>query len=121
MTCVVLLAAAGAGWEPAALSLLERTADVVVLKRCVDLDDLLAAAASGQADCAVLAADLPGLDATSVDQLRRHGVRAVAVVPAGPAGDPAGARASRAGLSRIVAEDALGRLPDALTSAEQPD
>ena len=40
-----------------------RRSDVVVLKRCVDVDDLLATAASGQADVAVLGLDAPGLDA----------------------------------------------------------
>ncbi|SFB77106.1 MinD-like ATPase involved in chromosome partitioning or flagellar assembly [Nocardioides terrae] len=115
-TSVVLLAAAGAGWEPAALGVLERSPGVVVLKRCVDLDDLLAAAASGQADAAVVAADLPGLDATAADQLRRLGVRPIAVVPAAAAGDAARARAARAGLGQLVGEDALGQLPAALTA-----
>jgi len=115
-TSVVLLAAAGADWEPAALSVLERSPGIVVLKRCVDLDDLLAAAASEQADAAVVAADLPGLDATAADQLRRLGVRPVAVVPPGAAGDVARARAARAGLGPVVAEDALGQLPAALTA-----
>ena len=45
---------------------------MVVLKRCVDVDDLMATAAAGQADCAVVALDAPGLDATAVDHLRRH-------------------------------------------------
>jgi MinD-like ATPase involved in chromosome partitioning or flagellar assembly len=120
MTSIVLLAAAGAGWEPAALTLLERAPGLVVLKRCVDLDDLLAAASSGQADAAVVAADLPGLDATGLDLLRHHGVRAVAVVPAGPVGDAARARAARAGLTRVVAEDMLDQLPGALTSPDEP-
>ena len=113
---VVLLAAAGAGWEPGVLTLLERTPGLVLLKRCVDLDDLLAAAASGQADAAVVAVDLPGLDAATVDQLRHHGVRTVAVVAPGAAGDAARARAARAGVVHIVAEDGLDRLPAALTA-----
>ena len=43
----------------------------LVLKRCVDLADLLASAATGQADVAVVSADLPGLDADAVMQLLR--------------------------------------------------
>lgn len=121
MTGVVLLAAAGASWEPSVLALLERAPGLVVLKRCVDVDDLLAAAASGQADAAVVATDLPGLDATVVDQLRRHGLRVVAVVPPGAAADAARTRAARAGLARVVPEDALGRLPGVLTAPDEPD
>lgn len=114
MSSVALILAAGAGWEPAVLARLERTPGLVVLKRCVDVDDLLAAAAAGQADVAVLAVDAPGLDATAVARLRHHGVRPVAVVPAG-ASEAATARAARAGIAVSVAEDDLGRLAAALT------
>jgi MinD-like ATPase involved in chromosome partitioning or flagellar assembly len=121
MTDVVLVAAAGAAWEPAVLGVLERSPGVVVLKRCVDVEDLLAAAASGQADAAVVAGDLPGLDATSADQLRRHGVRPVVVVAPGAAGDAARARAARAGVGQVVAEDELDALPSALTAPAEPE
>ena len=66
------------------------TRGIVVLKRCVDVDDLLAAASAGQADVAVLGLDAPGLDPTAVELLRRHEVRAVAVVPDGAAPRPRG-------------------------------
>lgn len=59
MICVLLLAA-GDGWESAALSVLDQDPRVVVLKRCVDVDDLMAAATSGQADVVVVAIDAPG-------------------------------------------------------------
>ncbi|MDN8907633.1 hypothetical protein Q0O77_15085, partial [Staphylococcus aureus] len=58
---------------------LEAHPGTVVLKRCVDVDDLLASVTSGQADVAVVSLDAPGLDAASVAHLRRHGVRPVAV------------------------------------------
>lgn len=118
MSAVVLLAAGGAGWEAGVLALLERAPGAVVLKRCVDADDLLAAAAAGQADAAVVAADLPGLDAAAVEALRHHGVRPIGVVPVGPAGDGVAARAARAGLGELLVEDALGSLPSLL--AEPP-
>ena len=41
---VVLLLAAGAAWETRALRVLSDRRDLVVLKRCVDVDDLLASA-----------------------------------------------------------------------------
>ena len=84
----VLVVGAGAGWEPAALAALEARPELVVLKRCVDVTDLLATAASGQAQAAVVSVDAPGLDATAVEQLLRHEVRTVAVA-SGPAGERA--------------------------------
>ena len=81
MICV-LVVASGAAWESAALGLLSARPDIVVLKRCVDVDDLLASAAMGQADAAVVALDAPGLDPDAVERLRRHQVRPVAVLPA---------------------------------------
>lgn len=116
MSTVVLIAAAGAAWEAAVLALLERQPGMVVLKRCVDVDDLLAAAAAGQADAAVVAIEAPGLDAVAVDQLRRAGVVPVAV---GPATESASARAMRIGVPGLVAEDDLGALPAALTSQDR--
>lgn len=87
----VLLAAAGAPWEVEALRVLAAPPGrAVVLKRCVDLPDLLATAATGQARVAVVAAALPGLDADSVSRLRRSGVAVLVVVDAGAA--PAGAQ-----------------------------
>lgn len=45
---VVLVAGGGAAWEAGALEVLAARSGVVVLKRCVDVDDLLAAASSGR-------------------------------------------------------------------------
>jgi Mrp family chromosome partitioning ATPase len=115
---VALVLAAGAAWEPAALQRLEGRRDLAVLRRCVDADELLAAAAAGQAEVALVGADAPGLDARVVAQLRRHGVRVVAVVPAGPAGDQARARGLRAGITLLVDEGSLGELPEVLLAPE---
>ena len=113
---VVLLLGAGATWETRALSLLTGHRDLVVLKRCVDVDDLLATATSGQADTAVVAIEAPGFDLAAVDHLVKHGVRAVALV-----GDDAGTvRASRIGVRATVGVDDLEALPDAITADHQP-
>jgi MinD-like ATPase involved in chromosome partitioning or flagellar assembly len=117
---VVLVVAAGAAWESRALSLLGERAGVVVLKRCVDVDDLLAAASAGQADVAVLGVDAPGLDVAAVDRLRSYSVRPVAIVPAGAALDAAALRATRIGIRSMVAEDELESLPDAVAAGEEP-
>ena len=115
---VVLVVASGAGWESAAIRLLNEAPGIVVLKRCVDVDDLLAAATAGQADVAVLGLDTPGLDLAATDHLRRHGVRPVAVLAAGSAPDASRVRASRIGIGRLVVEDHLDTLPGAVTAVE---
>ena len=74
----VLLAAGGESWEATALRLLDADG-LVVLKRCVDLADLLASAATGQAEVALVSGELGGLDADAVMQLLRDDVRCVAV------------------------------------------
>lgn len=117
---VVLVVAAGAAWESGALERLNAAGGIVVLKRCVDVDDLLAAASAGQAEVAVLALDAPGLDRPAVDHLHRYGVAAVAVAPAGVPGEAARVRASRIGIRDVVAEPDLGRLPGVVAAAATP-
>ena len=117
---VVLVAASGATWESPVLELLGGRSGIVVLKRCVDVDDLLAAASAGQSDVAVIGIDAHGLDQAAVEHLRKHGVRPIAIVPAGPALDPACLRATRIGIRAMVAEDELAALPDAVLSGEEP-
>ena len=108
---VVLLVSTGASWEPTALGALNAHPGVVVLKRCVDVDDLLATAAAGRAELAVLPADLTGLDATVVGDLHGHGVRVVAVA-ADP--DPVTSSAGRAGIDAILGADRVDELPEVL-------
>lgn len=117
---VVLVVASGAAWESAALARLGERQGIVVLKRCVDVDDLLAAASAGQADVAVLGVDAPGLDAAAVQHLRSYAVRPVAIVPGGAALDAACLRATRIGIRSLVAEDELASLPDAVAAGEEP-
>ena len=121
MPVVVLMVAAGAGWESAGLRMLSAHPGVVVLKRCVDVDDLLAAATAGQADVAVLGIEAPGLDLAATEHLRRHGVRPVAVVPAGVSEDAARRHADRVGVRELVTESDLVALPDVVTRAGSAD
>lgn len=117
----VLILAAGASWEPVALGILERAPGLVVLRRCVDVDDLAAAASAGQAEAAVVALDAPGLDVRVVDLLRHHGVRIVGVLPAASgAQDAARSAAGRAGIARVVAEDDLATLPVVVVAPDPP-
>ena len=114
---VVLILESGAGWESSVLALLEREPGVVVLRRCVDVPDLLAAASAGQADVAVVALEAPGLDQAAVDHLRRFQVRPLAVVPAGPAEEHR-LRAARLGVTATVTDDRLEELPAAVQAED---
>jgi MinD-like ATPase involved in chromosome partitioning or flagellar assembly len=112
---VVVVVAAGAAWESPVLALVAARNGMVVLKRCVDVDEALATCSAGQADAAVVALDAPGLDPTAVDVLHRHGVRVVAV---GREDEAARTRAGRIGVDALVGDDDLELLPDALEAAE---
>ncbi|WP_193608909.1 AAA family ATPase [Nocardioides lijunqiniae] len=116
---VVLVVASGAAWESAALGLLTEHREIVVLKRCVDVDDLVASASAGQADVAVLGLDTPGLDVAVVEHLRRYAVRPVAVVPA-PALEAGRLRAARIGIVALVADDDLEALPGTVLDGDAP-
>ena len=120
MRCVLLLAS-GAAWETAALEVLDRASGTVVLKRCVDVDDLLASATTGQAEYAVLAAGAVGLDAAAVSHLVRHGLRPVVVVE-GPVeqADRTRHRLAGIGVTTVVDADAVRTLPEVLSEAPAP-
>lgn len=117
MICVLLLAA-GEAWESPALADLEAHPGVVVLKRCVDVDDLLASVTSGQADVAVVSLDAPGLDPASTAHLRRHAVRPVAVTAARSDDVDVREHAQRLGISAVVGSGELASLPSMVTSVE---
>ncbi len=117
---VILIVASGAAWEPEALRLLGDHPRIVVLKRCVDVDDLLAAATAGQADVAVVGLDAPGLDRTAVDHLRAHGVRPVAIAAGGATLDGGRLRAGRIGIPTVVTDDQLATLADAICADDRP-
>jgi MinD-like ATPase involved in chromosome partitioning or flagellar assembly len=75
--CVLVLAG-GATWEAGVLQAVA-DAGMVVSKRCVDVPDLMASASSGGATVALVAGELPRLDAEAVMHLLRYDVRTLAV------------------------------------------
>ncbi|KRF07824.1 hypothetical protein ASG88_03200 [Nocardioides sp. Soil777] len=116
MICVLMMAS-GAAWESAALARLDGQDGVVVLKRCVDVDDLLATATSGQADVAVVGLEAPGLDPSAVAHLRRYAVRPVAVVSRTDDPDVL-TRAQRIDVRALVAFDDPDGLAEAVATVE---
>jgi MinD-like ATPase involved in chromosome partitioning or flagellar assembly len=86
----VVLAAGGARWERQALAHLERSTELRLVRRCVDLADLLAVIDTGLAQVALVSTELPGLDLDVLDRLDRAGIRAVAVEATVPEADRLG-------------------------------
>src|SRR5437667_3972031 len=77
-------------YEEALLAVLSRPqARLRVVRRCLDLADLLGAASTGEARVAVVSPDLHRLDREAIARLAASGVVAYGVVTAG---DDAGAR-----------------------------
>ena len=127
----VLVAAGGAPWETPVLELLGRSRTAVLHKRCLDLPDLLATAATGLAGVALVAADLPGADADSMRLLAGHGVGVLLVVPDGADRSRAARLGARqvvhvadlddAVLQRLVEEASWPGVPEAAARPEGPD
>jgi MinD-like ATPase involved in chromosome partitioning or flagellar assembly len=114
----VLVAAAGSPWEARALELLERRGSgVVLVRRCVDLPDLLAAAGAGVASVALVSPTLPGLDADSVSRLRRLGLGVVLVAAPEELLDGDIERLRRLGIEHLLASTELGSLVETVTGA----
>jgi MinD-like ATPase involved in chromosome partitioning or flagellar assembly len=123
----VLLAGDASAWEQEAIEVITAAhPGVVLLKRCLDLADLLASASTGTAQVAVVANRLAGLDADSVARLGRHGVRVVAVVAAGPEGRPHDdgdetGRLLRLGVTRVVMADEVSSVVEQVRAAARLD
>lgn len=114
----VLVAAAGAGWEAEALHQLGNSGPgIVLLKRCVDLNDLLATATTGQARVALVADGLPGLDADSIGSLRSSGVDVVIVAARSDLVDGGEARLRRLGAEHVLDSGSLASLAAAVVAA----
>lgn len=122
----VLTALPGIAWEGDVVARLERgTGGVRVVRRCVDLPDLLAVAAAGVGDAVLLSADLRRLDR---DALVRLAAARVAVVGLHAPEDAASAERLRMlGVARLLAADSAGaNIAEAVVGAvselaEHPD
>src|SRR5262245_59224219 len=104
----VLLAAAGEPWETDVVQALQRPGSTLTLvRRCMDVPDAVATAASGQADVVLFGPGLPGLDADAIARVREAGAVAVGVVGAGTESDAANEGGS-ARLQRLGGPGVLG-------------
>jgi MinD-like ATPase involved in chromosome partitioning or flagellar assembly len=73
----------GPAWESVVATTLESAADLRVTRRCADVAELLSVAEAGLGQCAVVSADLHGLDLGLVHRLRQRGVLVLGLYPTG--------------------------------------
>ena len=105
MRVPVLTAVTDARWESDVVAALDRTdLGVAVVRRCVDLADLLAAAATGTAQAVLLSAGLRRLDRDALARLRLAGLAVVGLVD--PGDDDAERRLRQLGVQAVLAADA---------------
>jgi MinD-like ATPase involved in chromosome partitioning or flagellar assembly len=114
MSTGVLVAVGAVAFEPAVLSIAS-SPEVHVVRRCVDLPDLMATAATRQAQAALVSAELRGLDLDTVDRLRGEGVAVIGVVADDSSADEAFLR--QIGIGYVVAADDLTSLVEVVTEA----
>lgn len=100
MTFAVVVAAGGAAWEQQVLAEIEMSPTLRLVRRCLDLPDVLALAEL--CDVVVVSTDLAGLGIDAVAGLRRRGVRVFGI--------GAELRGHRLGVTMT----APGRLQDAI-------
>jgi MinD-like ATPase involved in chromosome partitioning or flagellar assembly/DNA-binding NarL/FixJ family response regulator len=113
MAVPVLTAVSDALWESQLVAALERgNHGVSVVRRCVDLADLLATAATGQARAVLLSADLRRLDRDALARLAVAGVAVVGLVS--PGDEDAERRLRQLGVSQVLPSDAS---PEAISAA----
>lgn len=108
-----MVAAGGAAWETAAISEIEAAPSLRLVRRCVDVADLLAVAHAEIAGAALVSVDLGGLDVDTVSRLERAGVRVAAVESDAGRCEALGiTRRLRLGELDAVARDAAPAQPD---------
>ncbi len=112
----VLVAVGAAPWESDFVASLEHQRGMRVVRRCVDIADLLAAASSGRAQAALVSTALVGLDADAVSRLADRGVEAIGVVTGGSSSQAA--RLKGLSISVLVDAEAPEAIATALTEAE---
>jgi MinD-like ATPase involved in chromosome partitioning or flagellar assembly len=105
MALQVFTAVTGAAWESELVGALDRADHgVTVVRRCVDVSDLLAAAATGTGQAALLSAELRRLDGDAIARLYAAGVAVVGLVE--PGDERAEDRLRQLGVRHVLSADA---------------
>ncbi|MDQ3104024.1 MAG: hypothetical protein M3Q87_02155 [Actinomycetota bacterium] len=117
MTVTVLLAGADEPWETPLVRALSASPGIALTRRCVDVADAVATAASGQVRVALLTVGMRGLDTDVVRRILDAGVQLVAVTDSDDAG--AAARAVALGMIATVAGDDVPAVVRAVAAADE--
>jgi MinD-like ATPase involved in chromosome partitioning or flagellar assembly len=113
MALQVFTAVTGAAWESELVGALDRADHgVTVVRRCVDVSELLAVAATGTGQAALLSAELRRLDGDAVARLEAVGVAVVGLVE--PGDERAADRLRQLGVRQVLPADAH---PEAIAQA----
>ena len=113
MALQVFTAVTGAAWESELVGALDRADHgVTVVRRCVDVSELLAVAATGTGQAALLSAELRRLDGDAVARLEAAGVAVVGLVE--PGDERAADRLRQLGVRQVLPADAD---PEAIAQA----
>ncbi len=112
----VLVAVGSAAFEAELLAAADR-GRLHVVRRCVDVPDLLATAATRQAAAAIVSAQLRGIDATVVARLQREDVRVLGMTAADGESRAEEARLHRLGVGRVVDAGQLALLEELVMEA----
>lgn len=106
----VLLAAADEPWETAVVRALQQPGSgVTLVRRCIDVADAVATAASGRADAVLLSAGLSGLDVDVLGRLVDAGAEPVVITD--PDDGAAAARVARMGSAAVLSWHEIAELP----------
>jgi hypothetical protein len=105
VTIAVLTAVTGAAWESRLVAALESgSSGLAVVRRCVDVADVLAAVATGHGRAVLLSADLRRLDRDVLGRIAAAQVAVVGVVPVGD--EQAERRLRQLGVDHVVTAEA---------------
>ncbi len=117
MTLPILTAVTDASWEADLVAgLAGAEHGVTVVRRCVDIADLLAAAATRTAEAVVLSADLRRLDRDTLGHLAAAGIAVLGLVE--PGDEQAERRLRQLGVPAVLPTDAgLAAIAEALQTA----
>jgi len=106
----VLLAAADEHWETAVVRALQQPASgMTLVRRCIDVADAVATAASGRADAVLLSAGLSGLDIDVLQRLLDAGAEPVVVTDSDD--EPTASRVARMGSASVLCWRDISELP----------
>lgn len=117
MSLPIVTGLTGAEWEADVVADLARAGrGLTIVRRCVDLTELLSVAESGVARAALVYAGLRRLDRDAIQRLHSSGVVVVGLVD--PRDQDAGHRLRRLGVHRVVPADAgLATIGTAISAA----